>query len=147
MKPLGTQLAVAYDASVMLDTAERRVLEALGDTLFPDIGSGDPGGGGVVPTGFDIALGRMGPEVAKQLRTALSLFEWSAVLSHGRRFSRLDAARRERYVNAWMHSRLKIRRAVYKALRDLLGHVYYQDPKTWPFIGYAGPPVGLEETP
>lgn len=129
----------------MLRPAERRTLQALGDTLFPSLAEGDPRGGEVIPNGLEAALGRMAPETARELRLAIALFELGAVVRHGCRFSRLEPEPRARYVERWMRSRLAFRRTVYKALRDLLGHVYYQDPRTWPSIGYAGPPVGLRE--
>ena len=125
-----------------LSTAHRRALRALGDTMLPSTGPGDPGGGDVVPGAVDELLAAMTPEDLRRVGTLLTLFEYSAVARYGRPFSRLGDDQRRRYLEGWMTSRITLRRVVYRALRGLCMNTYYQDPKVWPAMHYDGPLVG-----
>jgi len=128
-----------------LTEKQHRIARVLADTLFP----GDaklPAGGEIIPGNLESFLEKIDPEGGKKLMTVLSLFEYAALcMFYGGRFTRLSAERRERYVETWMRSRIATRRIIYRALRDTFAFLYYQDPRTWDGIGYAGPPVGLKD--
>lgn len=124
-----------------LSERQRRTVHALADTFFPAIGSDDPTGSAVVPEVLDDFLVGLDPEQRKGLSVVLTLFELGAIPLHGRPFSRLSPAVRERYVDGWMRSRLAPRKIVFRTLRNLFANLYYQDPRSWPFMGYAGPKI------
>ncbi|MCA9522898.1 MAG: hypothetical protein KC609_18110 [Myxococcales bacterium] len=127
-----------------LSESQQTVARVLADTLFPG-GDALPAGGAIVPENLASFLETIAPEKKKGLLTALSLFEYAAlILLYGGRFSRLSDERRERYVESWMRSRIATRRIIYRALRDTFAFLYYQDPRTWEGIAYPGPPVGLK---
>ena|SRR6185437_6585087 len=125
-----------------LSTAHRRALRALGDTILPSTGPGDPAGGDVVPEGVDELLAAMTPEDVRRVGTLLTLFDYSAIARYGRPFSRLAEDRRRRYLEGWMTSRIALRRVIYRALRGLCLNAYYQAPAAWPAMHYDGPLVG-----
>ena len=125
-----------------LSAAHRSTLRALGETLFPSTGPGDPSGADIVPDGVDSLVAGMEPPMAKKLALVLSAFELAAIARYGRRFSRLPDAVRTRYVDGWMRSRLAPRRIVYRSLRDLCANAYYHDERVWPALDYEGPLVG-----
>jgi hypothetical protein len=124
-----------------LSHSHRHVLRALGDTLLPSTGPGDPAGGECVPDGVEEILAALTPAVERRVGALLTLFDYAAVARFGRPFRRLDGARRERYVAEWMTSRVALRRIVYRSLRSLCMSAYYQDPRAWPALGYDGPLV------
>jgi hypothetical protein len=125
-----------------LSDAHRSTLRALGETLFPSTGPGDPSGADIVPDAVDSLLIGMDPAAVKKLRLVLSAFELAAIARFGRRFSRLPDTKRTRYVDGWMRSRLAPRRIVYRAIRSLCATAYYNDERVWPVLGYDGPLVG-----
>ncbi len=120
--------------------SSRLIVTAFADTLFPP-GSDAPAGSVVVPDALEDLLASMDEGAVKQLGMALVLFEIGAVPLHGRRFSVVSAEGRERYLRGSMRSRLPLRRAIFRALRGLCANLYYADARTWPLIGYDGPPV------
>lgn len=118
----------------------RPVVAAFADTLFPSDPDA-PSGSAVVPDALEDLVASMEQTAVKQLGMALVLFEIGAVPLYGRRFSKLAAEQRERYVRGSMRSRFPVRRAIFRALRGLCANLYYADPRSWPLIGYDGPPV------
>jgi hypothetical protein len=124
-----------------LSASHRRALRALGDTLLPSTGPGDPAGGDVIPAAVDDLLAAMTPADLRRVGALLTAFDYSAVARYGRRFSALAEGRRRRYLEGWMTSRVAVRRIVYRALRSLCMNAYYQDPTAWPAMHYEGPLV------
>lgn len=120
---------------------QREIVAALGDTFFPSIAEGDPAGSEILPDRFDTFFGTLTSEQQKGLGTALALVQLAAVPLRGKRFTRLAPESREKYLIGWRTSRLAVRKMVYRALRDTLAMLYYQDDRTWTSIGYAGPQV------
>ena len=133
-------------------------VEALGsvcDTLFPLIADGDPLDR---RSASDLRIGDMQadavqhslqPRNAKDFRRVISAFEsplYNLILS-GRavRFSRLNPASRERYLQAWRDSPISLKRSAYQALKRLTLFLAYasvddrgRNPN-WEDIGYPGP--------
>lgn len=123
-----------------LNDRQRRIVVALGDTLFPSTGPGDPSGGEVLPDAFEEFVPHLAPDKQKGLGIALSLVDVLAVFRYGRRFSSLAPKKRDRYLRGWMRSRIKLRKIIFRSLRNTCATLYYQDRRTWPFLGYDGPP-------
>lgn len=117
-----------------------RIVAALADTLFPEEPDA-PSGASIVPDALDDLLAGMEPADVKQLQLALRLFELGAIPRYGRRFSKLAAPKRDRYVRSWMCSRLALQRTIFRALRNLCANLYYADPRTWELLQYEGPQV------
>jgi hypothetical protein len=126
-----------------LTTAHRRTLAALGDTMFPSLGPGDPSGAAVLPDALDDFLAHVDAKKARTFGLVLTVFELAAVARYGRPFSKLAPETRARYVDGWMRSRLAPRRIVFRTLKMLCGTLYYQDARTWASLAYDGPLVGV----
>lgn len=121
---------------------QREIVAALGDTFFPSIADDDPSGAKILPDRFEAFFDTLTAEQQKGLGTALALVQLAAVPLRGKRFTRLAPESRESYLIGWRTSRLAVRKLVYRALRDTLAMLYYQDDRTWTSIGYLGPHVG-----
>jgi hypothetical protein len=126
----------------MLSPTHQRIVRALGDTLLPSTGEGDPGGGEVLPEALHELAAALPPADRNRIRMLLMAFDLAAIPRFGRPFSMLPEAKRERYVEGWMRSRIGARRIVYRALRTLCMTAYYQDARVWPALGYDGPARG-----
>jgi hypothetical protein len=83
-------------------------------------------------------------EAQGQLRMMLRVFEHGTYLFdlQRKRFTRLSPAHQDRYLAGWMNSTLGARRIVFRALKALAANGFYQDPRSWPPIGYDGPWLG-----
>ena len=55
------------------------------------------------------------------------------------RFTRMSEAQKDASLEAWMRSRLQLRRLGFLALRNLAMLGYYSQEETWPLLGYGGP--------
>jgi len=51
-------------------------------------------------------------------------------------FSMMSIARRERYVDGWVHARWRLRRDLIKGVKGLVLVAYYSDPKVCAYLGY-----------
>jgi hypothetical protein len=60
---------------------------------------------------------------------------------------RLDPAQKDASLEAWLTSRLALRRIAFLALRNLAFLGCYSQPETWPLIGYQGPLIERSEKP
>ena len=84
------------------------------------------------------------PEVREQFVQLLGFLESAAagLFFDGRPqpFSRLTPAGQDEALFAFRDSRLGLRRAGYQALRKLCIGACYADARTWPGVGYPGPP-------
>ena len=65
----------------------------------------------------------------KQLRFGLHLFQWGPPLFIGRlcRFTQLDPSDAVRYIEGWAKSRFKVRRRLFRGLRDIAFLGFYSD--------------------
>jgi hypothetical protein len=90
---------------------------------------------------IDAFCRRLDPEISGPLPLALRLFEYGPMLFDlsFSRFSRMSDAQKDASLEAWMTSRLALRRTAFLALRNLALLGYYTQPETWPLIGYQGP--------
>jgi hypothetical protein len=84
-----------------------------------------------------------------ELRQLLNLFENAlANFVLGGRikpFSQLSPDEQDAVLHEWQFSKLALRRTGFMALRSLVMAAYYGSPKTWPAVGYGGPPVAFHD--
>ena len=122
-----------------LSESTRKTVQALGETFFPSIAAGDPGGGEILPGEVDSFYDTLSRDQRRGLDIALTLFDLGAVATRARRFHKLSPASREAYARRWSRSRIPARKIIFRGLKNTLALLYYQDSRTWTFIGYAGP--------
>ncbi len=137
--------AAADGAARFLDDWETEILTQLMERM---VGSGEPGAPRVRDTravaAVDALCGKLPPEVSGQIPLLLRLFEYAPIvfdLSFSR-FSRMDDAEKDASLEAWMRSRIGLRRLAFTGLRNLCFFGYYSQAEVWPLIGYAGPLLG-----
>jgi len=121
--------AIARDAAL-----RRAVLDALvpRDGAFA-AGAADVDLDGALVRYFE----RLHPLGPAGLRLLVWAIEWGAVVCERTpRFSRLDAAGRERALAAWERSRLGVRRQLIGSLKLLALMHFYERPEAWAGIGF-----------
>lgn len=112
------------------------------------VDTGDPAAPAVRDTRavatIDALVATLDPAVSGQLPLALRLFEWGPIVFDFTfsRFTRMTPAEQDASLEAWMTSRLQIRRLAFAGLRNLALLGYWSQDETWPLIGYAGPLLG-----
>ena len=76
--------------------------------------------------------------IRKDIHRLIMLFEWlpPLIIFRPARFSRLNPAQQDRYIEAWGTSRLALLRTGFRVLKGLSLSTYYQSPDTWKEIGY-----------
>ncbi len=89
----------------------------------------------------DSLLAGLDPALSGDLPLALRLVEYGPIVFDATftRFSRMDEVERDASLEAWMTSRLTVRRVAFTALRNLAFFGYYSQDSTWSLIGYRGP--------
>jgi hypothetical protein len=139
-------------------------LAALGPRFFSDheteiltqivermVDTGDPAAPAVRDTRavatIDGLVAGLDPAVSGQLPLALRLFEWGPLVFDFTfsRYTRMTPAEQDASLEAWMTSRLQIRRLAFAGLRNLALLGYWSQDETWPLIGYAGPLLGARD--
>ena len=102
-------------------SSELRSLGFLADVLLPE-GHGLPGARSIgLAERLDARARTWDPKVRARFRSLVRAFEWSSVFSsHHRRFSKLDASDREKWVERALHSRNPIRRLGAMGVKQLV---------------------------
>ena len=97
-----------------------------------------------VARNVDTLVAALDADLRAQLRSALRVFEHGTYLFDLRRkrFTGLASEQQQQYLAGWMNSTLGIRRTVFRVLKALVAAGFYQDPRTWPAVGYDGPWLG-----
>lgn len=92
---------------------------------------------------LDSKLASMDAEDADELKVLLSVLEYGApVLGPAPgRFTALSDASREAYLAGWERSRLEFKRTGFHALKYLVFLFYYDSPRSWKKLKYAGPVI------
>lgn len=129
----------------VLSEDEHAILAAVAARVCPQPGPDVPGADALDVAGqSDRLLERAEPEALAGVRAVLALFESGLVgalfLEHARPFTQLGPDDQDAVLLAWRDSSVELRRTVYRALSALSALVYYGDERTWPGIGYPGPP-------
>jgi len=141
-----------------LSSKERATLRLLADALVPSVPVESNPDGFYGRSASDLAIdddvagiieSYVSPEQKADFRRLLRTIEspWANLLLSGRphRFSSVSHADRERFLLAWAHSRLGIKRRGFHAVKRLVLFLTYAKAldsgvnPNWPAIGYAGP--------
>ncbi len=122
----------------------RPILRAIGTTVVPEADRLDEAEWTAVERIVADALAARPRGLRRQLLLLLRLVEWLPLVRHGRRFTRLDAARRTRFLERLQDAPLLLLRRGCWGLRTLLLMGYYGRPEAARAIGYAADPRGWE---
>lgn len=127
--------ATAEDHAAVLEVV-RPTFRAVAAVVVPDAASLDAAGWDELEAIVEHALAQRTRGVRRQLVTLLRLIEWMPLARYGRRFSRLDAGRRERVLRRLQDAPvLLLRRGVW-GLRTLAFMGYYARRAADERIGY-----------
>lgn len=140
--PGGAALAAPADGERFLDDWETELLTQLMERM---VFTGEPEAPRVRDTSavpaVDALCRQLPSEVSGQIPLLIRLFEYGPLvfdLSFSR-FSRMSDADKDASLEAWMRSRIGLRRLAFTGLRNLCFFGYYNQPEVWPLIGYRGP--------
>jgi len=140
---LAATVGQEQDATLrVLRPGDARVLGAIADRM---VFTGDPAmprfGDTAGLVTIDIALLQLPPETSDQLHWALLLFQYGPPIFEARfsTFTGLSNAAKDTYLAGWAESRFEIRRAAFRALKNLSMLGYYAQDATWKGIHYTGP--------
>ena len=121
-----------------------RVFRPLVQTLLPDSAAYRQDQWASLELLVAETLGRRSASELRQLRLFLRVIEWTPVLRYGRRFSALDAARRERVLRYLQDHPLRLIRAGFWGLRTVVFLGHYGHTETVRALGYRPDPRGWE---
>jgi hypothetical protein len=122
----------------------RPILRAIATTMVPEAAQLDAAGWAHLEETMTAALARRPAALRRQLLLFVRAIEWLPLLGHGRRFTRLDAPRRARFLERLQDAPLlRVRRGVW-GLRTLLMMGFYGRAETARAIGYRADPRGWE---
>lgn len=129
----------------VLTLDEHAILAAVAARACPQPGPDVPGADAVdVALRADRLLARAEPEIADGVKTVLALFEngltGALFLERTRPFTQLEPVDQDRVLLGWRDSSVLVQRTIARALMGLTTSLYYGDPRTWPGVGYPGPP-------
>lgn len=120
----------------------RGALRSLAVTIVPGAARLDAEGWLDVEARIEAALRTRPPRLKRQLRLLVLALEWGPLLRHGRRFSRLDSARRTEILDGVQRSSTPLLRRGFWGLRTLVLLGYYGRPDIRRSIGYRADPGG-----
>lgn len=112
-------------------------MRAVALTVVPDARNLDEGSWREMRRVIEWALEPRPPQVARQLRALLRVVQWLPLARYGRRFTALDATRRERFLAALQDCPLTLVRRGAWGLRTLALMGYYGRSEAAHEIGYA----------
>lgn len=129
----------------VLTEDEHAILAAVAARVCPQPGPDVPGADALeIALAADRLFELAGPEATAGVKSALALFEsglaGALFFEHARPFTQLSGEDQDAVLLAWRDSSVGVRRTVFRALSALVSSLYYCDPRTWPGIGYPGPP-------
>jgi hypothetical protein len=122
-----------------LNDMEFSVLSKAADVILPGAGSGFPDHKSLpVLANADHLLAIAPAPGRKAVGQALALFEYGALLTRFKPFTRLDPQQAQEYLVAWRTGHV-IQKSVYGAITKLLVACYWQEEPPWKVVGYQGP--------
>lgn len=116
---------------------EAHVLRAAGEVLTPGV---PPAALDALPAAVDRYLVGLPAAAIRDVHLLLAAVEHGTLLQLDRRFSALSPPRRARYLDRLSGIAQGV--IAWRGLRDLCCMGVYQQPITWPALGYDGPTVG-----
>ncbi len=119
-------------------------LRAVAITVVPEVAQLTPAEWDEVQAIVTRAVSTRPARQRRQLATFLRFIEWLPVLTYGRRFSRLDVARRTRLLERLQTAPVALVRRGVWGLRTLILMGYYGRPAAGAAIGYRAHPRGWE---
>lgn len=133
------------EALRILSEDEHAILAAVARRVCPEPRPDVPGADAIgVALLADRMLEPADPEIVAGVKSALALFESGLVgalfLERARPFTQLSPEQQDAVLVTWRDSSVALRRTVFRALSGLVSSIYYGDPRTWPGVGYPGPP-------
>ncbi len=125
---------------------EFSIFAAVADRIVPQLSADQPTVEELdVPGKADELLSRADPDTQHDFRQLLALFDsaLAAFLLDGRPtpFTELSPDAQDRALAQWRTSRLPLRRSGFQGLSRLSLALYYSDPRSYPGVGYPGPPL------
>ncbi|HSD31456.1 MAG TPA: hypothetical protein VLB49_06070 [Gemmatimonadales bacterium] len=123
-------------------TSVRPVLRAIGVTVVPEATRLDEAGWAAIEDTVAAALASRPATLQRQVLLFLRVVEWLPLVRFGRRFTRLDPARRARVLKSLLDAPLLLVRRGMWGLRTLLLMGYYGRPEVRDEIGYRAHPGG-----
>lgn len=117
-------------------TSVRPVLRAIGVTVVPEATRLDEAGWAAIEATVAAALASRPAALQRQFLLFLRVLEWLPLARFGRRFTRLDPARRTRVLRSLQDAPLLLVRRGMWGLRTLLLMGYYGRPEARDEIGY-----------
>lgn len=142
----GLREAVAGEADgAFLSTRERRVLAALARRMLPSGGAFEAGADEIgVADKLDAFLVTADPAIAGNFRAGLWLLELGApALEPGLSFfTSMAPERQDRFLASLPKSRFSTPRELFSGYKRACFFAFYDDPRSWPAIGYDGPWLG-----
>lgn len=117
-------------------TSVRPVLRAIGVTVVPEATRLDEAGWAAIEGTLAAALASRPAALQRQFLLFLRVVEWLPLVRFGRRFTRLDPARRTRFLKNLQNAPLLLVRRGMWGLRTLLLMGYYGRPEARAEIGY-----------
>ena len=125
-------------------SGQREAFRAVAETVVPEAARLDPAEWNDVERIVTRAIAARPGRLQRQLAMLLRFLEWIPLFRYGRRFSRLDPARRARFLDSLQTSRLLLARRGIWGLRTLVLMGYYGRPRAAAAIGYRADPRGWE---
>ena len=125
-------------------SGQREAFRAIAATVVPEAARLDPAEWNDVERIVARAIAARPARLQRQLALLLRFLEWIPLFRYGRRFSRLDPARRARFLDSLQTSRLLLARRGIWGLRTLVLMGYYGRPRAAAAIGYRADPRGWE---
>ena len=122
-----------------LNDMEFSVLSRAADAILPGAGSGLPDHKSLpVLRNADHLLAIANEPGRKAFGQALALFEYAALITKFKPFTRLDPQQAQDYLVQWRTGRT-VQKAVYAAITKTLVACYWQEEPPWKVVSYQGP--------
>lgn len=137
--------ALPKDGLRVLTPEQYAVLCAIADRICPQAAPGVPGANAIeVGVLVDRMLEYAHDDLKQGLALALTMVEsglpGALFFERIAPFTTLAPAQQDAVLLAFRDSKIALRRTIFRSFSGLLGSVYYGDPRTWPSVGYPGPP-------
>jgi hypothetical protein len=96
-------------------------------------------------TGVERAIAGLPPASRKELGELFALLAFAparrALAGVASPWAQASVAEVDAFLTAWRGSRWALKRSAYDAFHQLIIAAWYANPRSWPAIGYPGPPV------
>lgn len=122
----------------------QRAFRVVAETVVPEAAALDAAGWAELEQQVGAALWMRPAGVRRQVRLLIRLLDWLPLLRFGRRLTRLEPARRARFLAAIQDSPVPLLRGGFWGLRTLVLLGYYGRAGAAAEIGYRADPRGWE---